>query len=162
MKVKPRRLPKNALLQPYTQDPACFTDCYAVELSAQISLENYITAFYTTPLFKIERFILKIAVNAPSSDHDARNLASAKTTKFAAWNVEGRDETQLLLCEFSKRTRSWLHIESTQTGTRLYFGSAVTPDPKTNRLGPLFTALLPFHKIYSRALLASARRNVKN
>lgn len=159
---KPHPLPETALLQTYAQDPACFTDCYAVELPTQISLNDYIAAFYTTPLFKIERFILKVAVKAPSTDQDAQNLAKAETTKFAAWNIEGRTDSQLLLCEFSKRTRSWLHVEPTPTGTRLYFGSAVTPDPKSNSLGPFFTALLGFHKIYSRALLSAAKRRLQN
>jgi hypothetical protein len=49
-------------------------------------------------------------------------------------------------------------------GTSLYFGSAVVPvrSPKTGRtrLGPVFSALLGFHKLYSRVLLRAARRRL--
>ena len=47
------------------------------------------------------------------------------------------------------------------TGTRLYFGSAVVPRRSARAgkpsLGPLFSALLGFHKLYSRILLRAAR-----
>ncbi len=44
--------------------------------------------------------------------------------------------------------------------TRLFFGSAVVPSGTSSRsgggMGPVFTAVLGFHKLYSRALLSSA------
>ena len=47
-------------------------------------------------------------------------------------------------------------------GTRLHFGSAVVPARRARSdrragLGALFTALLGFHKLYSRLLLKAAR-----
>ncbi len=46
----------------------------------------------------------------------------------------------------------------------LYFGSAVVPARSvrsaTPKLGAAFTALLGFHRIYSRALLGAARRRL--
>jgi hypothetical protein len=49
-------------------------------------------------------------------------------------------------------------------GTRLYFGSAVVPVHSLKRgrtsLGPVFTALLGFHKLYSRVLLRAAERRL--
>jgi hypothetical protein len=49
-------------------------------------------------------------------------------------------------------------------GTRLYFGSAVVPlrDAKTGgtRMGPLFRALLGFHRLYSRVLLRAAAKRL--
>ena len=45
--------------------------------------------------------------------------------------------------------------------TRLYFGTGIVPviDSKTGRqrLSFFFRALLPFHKLYARALLRAAR-----
>ena len=65
------------------------------------------------------------------------------------------------------RTRSWLMAVPQGDGgpvTRLYFGSAVVPvrDRKSGRmrLGLTFTALLGFHKLYSRALLSAARERL--
>ena len=72
--------------------------------------------------------------------------------------------SQLLLGDFSGRTKSWLMAVHVQDGgspcTRLYFGSAVVPARKSSGgragLGFFFTALLGFHKLYSRILLRSA------
>ncbi len=50
---------------------------------------------------------------------------------------------------------------NSDTGTRLFFGSAVIPveNAKTGKLtlGPGFRALLGFHKVYSKALLSAAK-----
>lgn len=120
---------------------------------------EYVEAFYTTRLFRLERFILTWLVDKPSTDAEARSLAQGARDAFAAWSVEGRVGNQLLMCDFQSRTRSWLMIEPGAASTRLYFGSGIVPrviDGK-KRMGPGFRALLGFHKLYSRALLASAR-----
>ncbi len=126
-------------------------------------------AFYTTRLFRTERFILKWAVARPSTDDDARKLAAGSLDHFAAWRVEARAQNQLLLCDFIGRTRSWLMTEAAETNqgaaTRLYFGSAVVPAGVSAggkaRMGFPFSALLGFHKLYSRALLAAARSRLQ-
>ncbi|HPF25603.1 MAG TPA: hypothetical protein PK159_03340 [Steroidobacteraceae bacterium] len=162
--VRPSALPAGALLDRYRLDGA-YTDCYCVPVACDVSLVQYVEAFYTTGLFKLERLIIKWAVSLPSSDFEAAQLARGSIDRFAAWTVEERNDSQLLLCDIQQRTRSWLMIESAadaQSGaTTLYFGSAVVPivDAETGerRLGAGFTALLGFHKLYSRALLAAAR-----
>jgi hypothetical protein len=156
-------LPQNALLGKYKQQDA-YTDCYCVEVPRAISHSEYVEAFYTTPLFRVERFILATLVSRPSTDLQAKQLASGEVETFAAWRVEGKAENQLLLCDFLGRTRSWLMTEAVENGNptsmRLYFGSAVVPklDAKTGRAnyGFGFHALLGFHRLYSRALLRSA------
>jgi len=104
-------------------------------------------------------------VARPSDDGEARALARGERTAFAAWSVEGRADNQLLMCDFQSRTRSWLMVEPGVASTRLYFGSGIVPriDPVTGekRMGPGFRALLGFHKLYSRALLAAARARLK-
>jgi hypothetical protein len=125
---------------------------------------EYVAAFYTTPLFKLERLILAWLVARPSTDAQARALAAGTLNAFAAWTVEARADDQLLLSDFRGRTRSWLMVEETLInrvpGTRLYFGSAVVPvtDRKSGQatLGFAYRALLGFHELYSRALLQSA------
>jgi hypothetical protein len=132
------------------------------------SFEAYVEAFYTTPLFKIERGVLRWLAARPSSDDQARELARGGRAQFAAWTVEGRAPNQLLLADYTGRTRSWLMTApgSPGEGTRLYFGSAVVArkDPKTGRgkLGFTFDALLRFHKLYSRLLLGSARSRLQS
>jgi hypothetical protein len=162
-------LPAETLLGRYTRSGA-FTDCYATELPGTFSHAEYVRAFYTTWVFRLERAILKWVVARPSTDEQARQLAEGSIDSFAAWHVEGRSENQLLMSDFQGRTRSWLMIEpaavGNEAGTRLYFGSAVVPvtDSKTGtaRLGPLFSALLGFHKLYSRVLLRAAKSRLSS
>ncbi|MCU1330829.1 MAG: hypothetical protein JWN34_6199 [Bryobacterales bacterium] len=157
-------LPEQALLARYARDGA-YTDCYTTEVARPVSHAQYVEAFYTGALFKLERLLLAWFASRPSTDAQARDLASGMLGTFAAWRVEDRSANQLLMCDLSGRTRSWLMVAPADTGgsefTRLYFGSAVVPIPdKTSgraRLGFTFKALLGFHKLYSRALLHAAR-----
>jgi hypothetical protein len=153
-------LPAGALLNKFNAIAGAYTDCYFTEIPAQAAFAEYVFAFYTTPLFKLERLILKLLVRKPSTNEQARELAYGICDSFAAWTVEDRGENQLMMCDFVERTRSWLMVVPAENGTRLYFGSAVVPvqDRKTGKpsLGFLFRALLGFHKIYSVLLLYSA------
>ncbi len=147
-------LPDDALLQRYAVRDDCYTDCYVADVAAP-DLAACIRAFYTTPLFRAERLILGFAGHA-STDADVEALANGNADTYAAWRVEDRTDDQILLCDVAGRTRSWLFH---QPG-RFYFGSAVTPPAPDAPLGWLFTALLPFHKVYSRGLLGSAARRL--
>lgn len=166
--IKPCPLPDAVFLKRYSRDGA-YTDCYATDVAGTISQAEYVAAFYTTPVFKLERLIIKYAVSRPSTDDQARQLAAGSLDSFAAWHVEARDADQLLLCDFQHRTRSWLMAAPLTGGseprTRLYFGSAVVPvkNAKTGQLslGPVFKALLGFHRIYSRILLHSAKARLQ-
>lgn len=160
-------LPEGALLHKYRERGA-YTDCYVTELAWPVSRAEYVEAFYTTAVFKIERGILKWLAAKPSTDMEARQLASGALDSFAAWSVEGQAPEQLLLRDFSGRTRSWLMVlpienDDRSASTRLYFGSAVVPvmseESGQASLGFTFGALMGFHKLYSRVLLnaASAR-----
>ncbi len=161
MKVRPQALPEHALLARYSGDGG-YTDCYATDLPGHFSQAEYVAAFYTTWLFKLERAILKWLVAKPSTDQQAEELARGGRASFAAWTVEASAPNQLLLCDFLGNTRSWLMVEPRHEGgvTRLYFGSAVVA--RNGRGGQRkpdlrFRALLGFHQRYSRALLAAAR-----
>jgi len=154
-------LPDDALLRRYL-DGGAYTDCYVTEVAKVISHSEYVEAFYTTAVFKLERLLLSWFVARPSTDAEAKELALGKRTAFAAWSVEARQPDQLLLSDFQGRTRSWLMTAPTANNqtTRLFFGSAVVPvvDRRTDegRMGPAFRALLGLHKLYSRVLLRAA------
>jgi hypothetical protein len=157
--ISTSRLPSTALLQKYAY-PGAYTDCYCTEIGRAISLPEYIDAFYTTRVFKLERLILAHVVNKPSTDRDAHQLARAEIGAFAAWTVEARTPDQLLMCDYLRRTRSWLMAVPVVGGTRLYFGSAVVPVRRKSgelTLGSAYRSLMGFHKLYSRILLSSAR-----
>jgi len=161
-------IPDGALLNEYLRE-GTYTDCYVTDTRGSVSHAQYVIAFYTTRVFKLERLILKLAVSRPSTDDQAKQLAVGPIDAFAAWDVEARSENQLLLCDFYRRTRSWLMvtpIESTSgMSTRLYFGSAVVP-VKNSRMGKVtlgfvFRALLGFHRVYSVVLLHAARSQLE-
>ncbi len=159
--------PTHSLLDAYAASGA-YTDCYCADVPGHVPFAHYIESFYTGRLFKLERLLLRWFAARPSTDADAGQLARGERADFAAWRVEGRTESQLLMCDFSGRTRSWFMVEPCGTdalpGTRLYFGSAVipVPDPSSGapRMGATFRALLGFHRLYSRALLAAARNRI--
>lgn len=154
-------LPDGALLGRYPGDGG-YADCYSADVAGRVSQAQLIEAFYTTGVFKIERQLLDWFLSRPSTDADARQLARGERDNFAAWTVEARRETQLLLCDMAGRTRSWLMAMPDADGnsTRLHFGSAVVAlrDARTGqrRMGFAFRALLGFHRLYSRILLRAA------
>lgn len=154
-------LPDDALLRTYLSGGA-YADCYVTELAGSVSHAEYVEAFYTTAVFKLERQLLSWFVARPSTDRQAGELASGKLASFAAWSVEARGPNQVLLSDFQGRTRSWLMIApaADNQSTRLFFGSAVVPvlNRRTGeaRMGTVFRALLGFHKLYSRVLLRAA------
>jgi hypothetical protein len=156
-------LPADALLRKYVAEGA-YTDCYATEIPTSVGFAEYVEAFYTTVPFKAERLILRWLVAKPSSDADARRLACGEADSFAAWSVEARAPFQLLVCDFLRRTRSWLMITPLDAGgTRLHFGSAIVPvgvGSGKGRLGFPFNALLGFHHLYAQILLRAARSRV--
>lgn len=152
--IEKGELPADALLQEYVRSGA-YTDCYSTHTQVAVSLADYVTAFYTTWLFKLERYILRVAVSRPSTDTEARQVAAGDTDRFAAWTVEARSEHQLLMCDFQGRTRSWFMV----SGTQLFFGSAVVPAIVTKSR---FRFLLGLHRLYSRALLQVARSRLQS
>ena len=171
--VQPTEIPPDALLQA-CRAAGTYTDCYVCEVPGQVSHAAFVEAFYTSPLFKLERGLLHWLARQPATDADARLLAEGAAERFSAWRVEARSPDQLLLADFTGRTRSWLMVASAgdvdePSGTRLYFGSAVVPKrphgaenagKDAGRMGFVFHALLGFHRLYSRLLLGSARARV--
>jgi hypothetical protein len=162
--VVERELPPGALLQRY-RDAGDYTDCWTLDLDRTIDFAQFVEAFYTTWVFRLERAVLSAAVAKPSTDAQARALAQGDADAFAAWTVEARAPDQLLLCDYRGRTRSWLMLADAPPGRRLHFGSAVVKarDARTGerRLGPSFGALLGFHRLYSRVLLRAAAQRLR-
>jgi Trk-type K+ transport system membrane component len=160
--VRVSEVPRNSLLGRYVASGA-YADCYVTELPATVTHAQFVEAFYTTALFKLERLLLSLLLSRPSTDAQAKQLANGHLSSFSAWSVESRAENQLVLA--TGRTRSWLMVvagaSTLPASTQLLFGSAVVPLRSSRGapagMGLVFTALLGFHKLYSRALLLSAR-----
>jgi hypothetical protein len=141
-----------------------YADCYAVGVDRSVSLAEFVFAFYTAPLFRIERGLLQLLINAPSSRSDARAVADGTADKFAAWYVGQRTATQLLMCDRYERTRSWFRVVPRGGGgTDLQFGSAVAARRGLSEIPQrpaAFKVLLSFHVLYSQALLRAAKANL--
>jgi hypothetical protein len=166
--VHPCEVPLNTMLRRY-KDGAGYADCYVTEVQGAITQEVFIEAFYTSPLFKVERTILKYLASRPANDAEAKQLATGNATKFSAWRIERQSTLELLLVDVTGRTRSWLMATPgtgsvTAPSTLLYFGSAVVPRTShgstTPSMGWPFHALSGFHRLYSRLLLSAASRRV--
>ena len=141
-----------------------YADCFAVRVDRSISLGTFVLAFYTTPLFRSERVILRLLARAPSTDQQIRALAEGHGSALAVWTVAARSMDQLLLGDRYGKTRSWFRVvPQASGGTVLQFGSAVAAtrsEAGTPEMGGRFRALLWFHRRYSRALLAAAARQL--
>ncbi len=166
--IQAGEFPPEALLEKYAREEA-YTDCYFMDMPRAVSLEQYVEAFYTTPLFKAERCLLALALK-PSTDLKARQLAQGQTDDFAVWTVVSRLPQQLLLQDLTGRIRSWFmvapHVDGAFETTRLYFGSAVLPLARSPgqppKFGLAFDALFGFHRLYTRALMAAARAKLSH
>jgi hypothetical protein len=149
--IRREAVPEHALHAHYGRQGS-YLDCYVTEIPATVNLAQFVEAFYSTWLFKIERWILSWAVRKPSTDTQAREIAQGRRDNFAEWTCEARGADQLLMRDFLAHTRSWFMVEPLgERSTRLYFGSVVTSKSRG------YQAWLGFHKLYSRALLRTAR-----
>lgn len=153
--VRRRPLPEHALLARVARNGA-YADCYVAAVPLEVTHADYVEAFYTSWLFRLERLILTWFVARPSTDAEARELAHGRRDSFAAWSVESRAGNQLVMLDFMSATCSWLMIETRPGETVLYFGTGILSR------GVGFRLLMPFHKLYARSLLAAARARLRN
>jgi len=141
-----------------------YHDCFRICVPGRVTLQQFVVAFYTSRLFRLERTLLRIFLAIPSSDADAYALARGTRNTFAVWYVGARTPTELLMCDHYERTRSWFRVGSDDDGsTELCFGSAVAGRRRANAsfvMSPSFRALLGFHVLYSQLLLQAAARSL--
>jgi len=155
----------NCHKQPGDKIPNVHTDCFSLTIRKKISIEEFVEAFYTSWLFKVERVILGFVVRKPSTDSQALELSTGHREQFSAWNLEYRDENQVVLADFMGKTKSWLMVQNREgASTRLFFGSAVMPrynaDGSLGKPSLFFSLLGGFHILYSRSILWVASRNL--
>jgi hypothetical protein len=158
--IEIRALPAHALLARY-EGTGAYTDCHALAVDGRVPMAAYVEAFYTSPAFKPERWLLGVVLGRRANDADAAALAAGHVETFSAWRVEARAADQIVLA--TGRTRSWLMVAPRADGaapqTTLFFGSAVLPRAQGG-LGWTIDALTGFHKLYSRVLLRAAAKRI--
>ena len=164
--------PEGALIRRYTTNPGGYSDRFYVDIPADVTLSDYILAFFSTPIFRMERLILNLVPSGRSNEQCVLDLASGTGDKMAGWKTEKRDENQLLLAVGDGPIRTWLMVQGTQSSettptktTRLYFGSAVLPTSMTKdghpKLAIVFKLFSGLHIFYSRLLLWWAARDLR-
>lgn len=165
-------VPPDSLLRTFRDcpDPAAWerhSDCFRTTVDGRVALPAFVAAFYTSPVFRLERVILA-RFGWPSTDDDAHRVAEGASDRFAAWQVLARTPDQLLLGDMLGNTRSWFAVAPVAADpgrTELRFGSGIAgrPDPRTGerRRSLGFRLLGGFHVVYSRVLLASAARRLQ-
>jgi len=150
-------VPTDGLLAAYAGQGATYTDCFEAEAAGTVTLPQFIQAFYTTWLFRLERFVLMLPLRRRVRDAEVTALAQG-AERFAVWRVEARREDQILLCDLGGHTRSFLAVTPAGPGkTLLRFGSAVVA-PQGKELGLIIRLTVPLHEFYSKALLGAALR----
>jgi hypothetical protein len=171
--VTQQSVPVDSLLNTYRGGPhperwVSQGDCFSLTVDRVVTLKEFVVAFYTSPVFRVERLILLILAGAPATDSDVRSVADGSGTLFAIWRVGERTTTQLLMCDRFEKTRSWFQVVPMESGaTELRFGSAVAVS-RNRATGAMsmrwrFRWLMGFHVLYSRILLNAAwRKLLKN
>ena len=141
-----------------------YHDCFCICVRGRVTLQQFVEAFYTSGLFRVERALLRVFLAFPSSDADARGLARGTRDTFAAWYAEARTATELLMCDRYERTRSWFRIAPHgDGGTEICFGTAVAGRRRVDESFDMsfpFHVLRGFHVLYSQMLLRAAVRSL--
>ncbi len=153
-------VPRDALLAGYVDRDGTYTDCFEVMHPMEADLSAFIEAFYSTWLFRLERVVLSVALRKRITHSDVKALAQG-ADHFAVWQVEKRDEAQILLCDNAGATRSFLAVAPKDGGvTRLLFGSAVIARTD-GTLAPIVRISTPLHRFYAKSLLRLAERKLR-
>jgi hypothetical protein len=159
-------VPETALHAKYARNGG-HADCFVTEIARPVTHAEFVEAFYTTWLFKLERLVLTCLLFKPSTDAEARALARGERDRFAAWFLEARAPDELLVHDYQNKTRSWLKVEplpGEAARTRLCFGTgilAIADRDGVPRLSIFFKLLMGFHLIYARSLLSTARSRLE-
>ncbi|MGH1576605.1 hypothetical protein [Planktotalea sp.] len=155
-------LPKGATLSRYAEIPGAYVDCFKAGVEGDVSLQTFISTFFDTWVFRLERKLLALFARVASRSHDVQRLATGESDSLALWSVESRDADQILLAVGGGPIRTWLMRISREGETHLFFGSAVLPTGKAAdgapQMGGTYRLFLRFHTLYSRLLLKAVVR----
>lgn len=160
--ITPCPMPKQSVLFDQSMDPAHYADCYRIDVPFEVDLPRYIAAFFQSPFLRLERALLTL-MGQGSRAKDVVDFAQGQSEDLALWGCETRQPDQIVMLVAKGRIRSWLSVAPEQNGTRLYFGSTVSPLQQTDGsqiLGRSITALGGFHRLYSRIILATVARRL--
>lgn len=160
-------LPDDSLLARH-RGPECYRDAFRVEVPGDVSLAELITVFFGSGAFLPERTALRL-IGRGAGRAEIAELADGRAKRFAAWELEAREENELLMHDFLDKTCCWLAVSPGGEApdlagglprpgagrTYLWFGTGVRDFE-----GPIISRLREAHRWYARWLLAGAARRL--
>eukprot|EP00123_Amoebidium_parasiticum_P021633 comp70918_c0_seq1/m.48123 comp70918_c0_seq1/g.48123 ORF comp70918_c0_seq1/g.48123 comp70918_c0_seq1/m.48123 type:complete len:227 (-) comp70918_c0_seq1:452-1132(-) len=181
------RAPTRSLLQRRVAKYGIYGDAFAVRASVggrlgtaapEEVLKLYMDSFFTSPVFKLERFILRLARQGrPVTDSDIRSYEYEKGDAVQVFTVVETTHTEALFCWDEKlHGYTWFAVQragqqpalTEEVGVSegsgevvLLFGSALKgggADEVNGAMSLFWRTALAFHVAYSRLLLAAALR----
>lgn len=160
--VSSRPLPEQALLHRHAVLAGVQSDAHCVCVPGPVSIAAFVTAFFTSRAFAPEALILRLTLRRATGPVAVAALAEARSSRYAAWHVEERDDTQLLMAVGTGPIRSWWMVCPMPSGkTELWFGSAILPVKSGTRVSVGFRLLNRFHLTYARFLLRGAAKALR-
>lgn len=101
-------LPEGAMLKRYEHDRS-YIECYYMDLPRAISIDEYVSAFYTTTLFKVERCILALVQAGARLMRAHRNLHSGwyPTLLFGALKIVRSTSFFCVMSSVARGHGSW-------------------------------------------------------
>ncbi|MEL7396055.1 MAG: hypothetical protein AAFN44_06750 [Pseudomonadota bacterium] len=152
--------PDDSFLHALACQTGAYADCFEATVACDIpqsdAFQRFVFAFFDSPVFRVERAILRLAGKAPKDRSDPKALALGETDAFAAWRVERRADNEILLVVLNTPIRTWLSLQKEGSVARLRFGSAILPQEGKDIPHWAFRVTLPAHVVYSRLLLRAA------
>lgn len=158
--ISSRAVPEDSLLHAATQHPGAYADCFeaAVPLNATVeaAFARFVFVFFDTWVFRAELKILRFAGKAPPDQCDRLSLAKGQTDRIAAWIVEARTPTEVLLRVPETPIRTWLALDAYGDTAHLRFGSGIMPMEGKDAPHWGFRSTIWAHRAYSKLLLRAA------
>ena len=106
--VHPCDVPLNTMLRSYKDGPG-YADCYVTEVQGAITQVIFIEAFYTSPLFKVERTILKYLASIPMLTQSSLRQATPPSSQLGASSGSRPQNCFLQTSRGAQGHGSWQH-----------------------------------------------------
>jgi len=151
---------ENSLLQALALETGAYADCFeatvACDMASDAAFKRFVFLFFDSPVFRIERAILRLSGKASRHQSDPAALARGETDVFAVWRVERRTDSEILMGVPDTAIRTWLALHKDGAEARLRFGSAILMQEGSDAPHWIYRVTLQGHLLYSRLLLRAA------
>eukprot|EP00730_Choanoeca_flexa_P009154 TRINITY_DN12599_c1_g1_i1.p1 TRINITY_DN12599_c1_g1~~TRINITY_DN12599_c1_g1_i1.p1 ORF type:complete len:156 (+),score=22.25 TRINITY_DN12599_c1_g1_i1:207-674(+) len=142
----------------------CDTFVVSMPASSPTTLDRYVKLFFKTPVFRIERFVLKHAAGVTITDKDVEQCTLEVGSSVGIWQIIEREPCEALAVWTHGQAVgcTWWRLEHQRDGSPvLMFGSGIkAPDNLNLAMRLLLQLATQGHYVYSRVLLWNAARDL--